>query len=88
MTPEECKQIFALLSEYLDGELPPGVCENLERHIGECPPCVEFVKSLRKSTELCRRLKAASPSEPLPDDALADLRAAWQRTLTAASPDA
>ena len=36
-------------SAYLDAELPPGDCAEIEKHIAGCPPCVEFVESLRKS---------------------------------------
>ena len=49
MTVSECKEVFARLSEYLDQELPGDLCERIDRHISGCPPCVEFVDSLKKS---------------------------------------
>ena len=43
--PERCKQIFALLSEYLDLELPPEACSEIELHMTDCAPCIEFSES-------------------------------------------
>ena len=61
-----CPDIFARLSEYLDGELPENMRAEMQTHIEDCPPCVEFVKSLRKSIELCREVKqtAVVPEKP------------------------
>ena len=50
---ERCKEIFALLSEYLDMELTPDSCLELESHLEGCPPCIDFLESLRKSINLC-----------------------------------
>jgi hypothetical protein len=36
-----------------------------------CEPCVAFTKTLKKTADLCRRL----PSQPIPPDVAADLRA-------------
>ena len=63
MTKLECQQIFAMLSEYLDRELPPDLCETIDTHIAGCPPCVEFVKSLEKTVAYCR---GAGPGPTLP----------------------
>ena len=37
---DDCKEIFARLSEYLDAELPPDACADIEAHIAGCAPCV------------------------------------------------
>ena len=79
MKEKDCQAIFAMLSEYLDGQLPPATCEELERHIRDCPPCVEFLDSLKKSVKLCSEY---SPSEnpPALDPAVkASLQQAFQR---------
>ena len=64
MNDSECKQIFELLSEYLDGDLAPATCEEFTRHIQDCAPCVEFVESLKKSMRLSRDYQ---PGEQLPE---------------------
>jgi anti-sigma factor RsiW len=72
-----CRQIFALLSEYLDAELPPDLCEKLSGHIEGCAPCVEFVKSLRQSVSLCREYQPDALPAPLAEEVRAKLRQAY-----------
>lgn len=78
MTELECRQVFEKLSEYLDEELPPDLCEQMRGHIDDCPPCVEFVNSLRKTVDLCRQLQPAG-GVPISEDAKARIRALWKR---------
>jgi len=49
---EPCRDVFARLSEYLDEELEPGLCERLEDHMDGCPPCRAFLDSLRRTVSL------------------------------------
>ena len=65
----DCREMFERLSEYLDGELPPEVCERYARHIEGCAPCVQFVESLRRAVRLVER----SPELKLPDDLREDI---------------
>jgi len=60
----ECKEILEKLSEYVDGELDPELCQHLERHMEDCHPCLVFVNTLKKTITL---YKYAS-SEPLPKE--------------------
>jgi anti-sigma factor RsiW len=76
---QDCKELFALLSEYLDEELPPGTCEQIRLHIAGCPPCVEFVNSLRRSVDLLHKLREGEAPGPLPEAARDELRQAFQR---------
>jgi anti-sigma factor RsiW len=77
-----CPDIFSRLSEYLDGELPDDLRAEMQAHIEECAPCVEFVKSLRKSIELCREVKqtAVVPERP-PAECIEAMRAAYLEKL-------
>lgn len=52
-----CKEIFSLLSMYLDGELDGSLCERIDGHIGNCKPCKAFLNTLRKTIRLCNRFK-------------------------------
>jgi anti-sigma factor RsiW len=81
MKQSECKEIFARLSEYLDQELPDDVCHEIDSHIAGCPPCVEFVESLRKSIDLCHKARSMDTPGPLPEDARARLLEAYQKAL-------
>jgi RNA polymerase sigma-70 factor (ECF subfamily) len=53
--PEECREIFANLSEFLDNRLAPANCEQMRAHIEGCPACVAFIKDLRGVIEKCRQ---------------------------------
>lgn len=85
MKPSECKDVFALLSQYLDEELPDDVCLEIESHISGCPPCVEFVESLKKSVEITRACADDGKPSPLPETARDELLAAYQKMLAARS---
>jgi RNA polymerase sigma-70 factor (ECF subfamily) len=65
-----CRELFERLSEYVDGELSQEICQEIQRHMEGCTPCVAFAKTLKKTAEMCRRL----PSKPVPPDVVADLR--------------
>jgi anti-sigma factor (TIGR02949 family) len=78
VTSLECKEIFTRLSEYLDRELPAGLCDEIEQHIAGCPPCVEFVKSLEQTVKLCREVDLTDGQPKLSDEKLAELKAAYE----------
>lgn len=80
---ENCREIFAELSAYLDAELPPDACREIDEHLSDCAPCVEFVNSLRRTVELCRKYKAGAIPDPLSQAARQRLLAAYQKMLAA-----
>ncbi len=81
MKASDCKEVFALLSQYLDRELPDDICQEIDSHIADCPPCIQFVESLKKSIELCRECAPAEEPSPLPEPARARLQAAYEKAL-------
>ena len=78
---ESCQEVLALLSDYLDFELPPDACEQIENHLAGCSPCVEFAASLRKTVELCREFQPSDMPKPLSEQARAELEKAWKKML-------
>ena len=76
-----CRDLFAALSEYLDAELPAGDCAAIEAHIADCPPCIEFVDSLKKTVKLCKDCGPASELPPLSDDVRTRLMEAYQQSM-------
>jgi len=50
-----CKDAIDLLLEYLDGSLPDDVRARLEKHVGGCTPCDDFLASYRATPSLCRK---------------------------------
>jgi RNA polymerase sigma-70 factor (ECF subfamily) len=82
---EKCKEIFSLLSEYLDLELPPDACQEIESHLAGCPPCIEFAESLRKTVEICRGYRPSELPEPIGKEAREQLLGAYRKVLAARS---
>ena len=82
----KCKEIFSLLSDYLNLELPPDACQEIETHLAGCPPCIEFAESLRKTIELCRRYRPTELPEPIGQKAREQLLDAYQKMLRARQP--
>jgi RNA polymerase sigma-70 factor (ECF subfamily) len=49
-----CRQMFAVLSDYMDGLIADASCIEMEKHLHECEPCVAFLDSLKSAVEQCR----------------------------------
>jgi len=66
MTDVRCKKIFALLSAYLDGELPEHGCRELKRHLQGCKPCLAYLESLKATIRACRKCQVGKVPRPSP----------------------
>ncbi len=77
----QCREVFALLSQYLDVELPPDACGAIEEHIKDCPPCIEFTESLKKTIALCRQYSPGEIPPELNEQSRAELERAYRRML-------
>ncbi len=60
--PKECRELFANLSDYLDGKVTPRTCEEMRQHIEACPACIAFIRDLRQAIDRCRKLDV--PCDP------------------------
>jgi anti-sigma factor RsiW len=79
----ECKEVFALLSQYLDRELPEADCAEIEQHMADCGPCVQFLESLRRTIELCHHHGPDAKPGPLDAKLKHQLFETWQKMLAA-----
>lgn len=61
-----CREIFANLSEYLDGHLSPESCDRMQKHIDACPACVAFIEDLKRAIDRCRTLDVCPKGETQP----------------------
>jgi RNA polymerase sigma-70 factor (ECF subfamily) len=64
--PDECHDLFANLSEYLDGRVEPVTCDQMRGHIEACPSCVAFLRDLRAAIDRCRSLQIPCDSAVAP----------------------
>ena len=71
---EDCKKNFERISEYLDGELGPLDCQQIEQHLMECPECQDCFDALKKTIDLCRK----SAREEIPGDMRERLRSKFR----------
>ena len=47
-----CDELLAMLNEYVDGSVEPGVCEAFEKHLAGCNPCQVVVDNIRQTITL------------------------------------
>ncbi|GAB4247614.1 anti-sigma factor family protein [Deferrisoma sp.] len=65
-----CKEILEQLSAYIDHELDPSICEEIEAHMEGCNPCVAFLNTLKKTVVL---YKYSGQEEEVPEEVHIDL---------------
>lgn len=61
---ERCRELVAQLNDYLDGELPPELCAELDAHLAGCPDCQVVLDTLGKTVQIVRTLELAPPELP------------------------
>lgn len=61
----KCDELLGSLSAYIDGELGPELCQELEKHLEECDNCRIILNTTKRTIELVH-----SPIEKsnLPED--------------------
>ncbi len=79
---ENCKEVFELLSQYLDAELEGAACDEIEQHLAGCQPCIEFLNSLRRSIRLCHECESSEAPPPLSASERDQLRQAYAKAIS------
>jgi RNA polymerase sigma-70 factor (ECF subfamily) len=59
-----CPDIPRLFSRYLENEIGPSVCAEMEQHLAGCPRCRRACDSLKRTLELCRTAGTAVEVPP------------------------
>lgn len=49
---QNCKALLGDLSEYIDGELPPELCAEIEKHLEGCENCRVVLNTTRRTIDL------------------------------------
>lgn len=53
-----CQEFLSQISDYLDNDMDPITCDELERHLVDCPNCRVFVDTLKKTVYLYQQREA------------------------------
>jgi anti-sigma factor RsiW len=74
----KCRDFVEFLMEYLDGTLADAERQVFEGHIGDCPPCGNYLESYRQTVRLGRQLCEADEQVPpeVPEELVSAILAA------------
>ena len=48
----KCQELLKVLNEYVDGDIDPAICQELEKHLAGCNPCKVVIDNIRKTISL------------------------------------
>ncbi len=60
----ECQRVLSHLNDYIDGELSPQLCTELEAHLAVCENCRVVFDTLNKTLYLVHQLRETPPQLP------------------------
>jgi hypothetical protein len=66
-----CRELIALLADYLEEALDPDIVADLERHLQDCAPCLAYLRTYERT----RRLTGEVTRVEMPDELKNRLRA-------------
>jgi anti-sigma factor RsiW len=72
-----CQELVELVTDYLEGALPPHERARFEEHLGACPGCVTYVEQFRETIRLTGTLREADLAPAARDTLLEQFRN-WQ----------
>jgi anti-sigma factor RsiW len=69
-----CVEVVELVTDYLEGALPDAQAQRLERHLGTCPGCTEYLEQLRAVAGSLRGVTDESFPAELRNSVIADFK--------------
>jgi predicted anti-sigma-YlaC factor YlaD len=67
-----CREFVELVTDYLEGTLPPEKVSLIEEHLDLCEPCRVYLEQIRVIVETLPEVEG-EVDQPVPDDARAEL---------------
>ena len=74
-----CRELVELVTDYLDGTLPPSDRARFDAHIGKCVNCTAYLEQFRETIRLTGKLREDDVS-PSARAALLDAFRDWNAT--------
>jgi anti-sigma factor RsiW len=80
MTPRDvaCQELVELVTEYLEGALPPDEVAAVEHHLAQCGPCLRYLRQMQATVAALGMLPAESLTEGLSEDTTDALLSAFR----------
>ena len=76
-TPLVCQKVVELVTDYLEGAMPPRERARFESHIADCPHCREYLAQMRTTRAVLGRIEPEAVA-PEAMDELVELYRRWQ----------
>jgi len=74
----DCNELVELVTDYLEGKLPPADVERFEAHLEECDACVTYLEQIRQSMAVVGTLSEETLPQGAAEALLAEFRD-WKR---------
>lgn len=69
-----CQQLVEYCLDYIEGDLPDEEQIRFRRHLGQCPDCVTFFETYRRTPEVSRGVLGTSIPASVKESVLSFLR--------------
>ena len=79
---KKCHDYISNLNDFLDGEIDPALCEEIEKHIGQCENCRIMIDSMRQTVKLCREGREESLPKELESKLNNILKNRWDKKFS------
>ena len=78
----KCDNLLKNLNDYIDGDVTPAICEELEKHLAACQPCHLVMDNIRKTIEIYKDGKPYPMPEGFRSRLHESLRASYGRRFS------
>ena len=69
-----CQELVEVITDYLEGVMPPAEAQRFEAHLADCRGCTTYVEQMRQTIQTT----GASAPEPIPTGIREELLAAFR----------
>jgi len=78
----KCEELLAVLNDYVDGDLDPGVCDEFEEHLADCNPCEIVIDNIRQTITVYKCGEAVELPAKLHEHLCQALRRRWEAVFS------
>ena len=77
----KCEDLLKRLSDYVDGDIDPSICEEFEDHFKNCDPCSVVVDNIKKTITLFKGEEIYEMPEGFRDKLHKTLKEQWLKNI-------